>query len=65
MGSKAAKAHALAYDLVAAALQSGAITLAGTAGGPNPQKAGENDAKYLVALLQGLTDALTPPGNQE
>lgn len=65
MTSKAGKAHARAYDLVAAALQSGAITLGGTSGGPNPQKAGENDAKYLAALLQGLTDVLTPAGSQE
>jgi hypothetical protein len=49
-----------AYNLVKAALEAKAITLDGPRGAATPEKSGEQDAKYLMALMQGLTQTPQP-----
>lgn len=43
-----------AYSLVKAALEANAIKLGGPSSAGTPEQAGENDAKYLMALLDAL-----------
>ncbi len=49
-----------AYNMVKAALEAKAITLAGPQGDTTPEQSGAQDARYLIALMQGLTQAPQP-----